>query len=236
MSDLVHQLNWLDYLLLFILAASLAASLARGFTREILGFVALVLGLLLGMWFHGTVGGFLLPYVSEPAIASFLGFCAIFCAVTVIGGVVGYVMSKAMKMAGLSLIDRLAGGAFGLVKGALFGAVILFAMLAFAPGGPPRSVSSSVVAPYVMWSADVLAPLAPRELKDVVERNGERLREMWRNTPLPPLPSLPGSAPKGSPPASPEGGSQQEPQPHRRPTQNRAALFPSPAAVTKGIL
>jgi membrane protein required for colicin V production len=203
MNELANQLNWLDYLLLLILAASFLASLARGFTREIAGFVALILGLLLGLWFHGNVGNVLLPYVSAPQIASALGFCTIFFSAIALGGVVGYLMSKAMKVAGLSLVDRAVGGAFGLAKGALFGAVVLLGMLAFAPDGPPQSVSQSVVAPYVLWTADVLAPLAPKQLKDAVFQNGERLRNLWKQTPLPQLPPSPQATPKEGAPARP---------------------------------
>lgn len=222
MNELANQLNWLDYLLLLILGASFLASLARGFTREIAGFVALVLGLLLGLWFHGSIASILLPYVSAPQIASFLGFCVIFFAVISLGGIVGYLMSKAMKVAGLSLFDRAIGGAFGLVKGALFGAVVLFAMLAFAPDGPPKSVSQSVVAPYVMWTADVLAPLAPKQMKDAVLQNGERLRNLWKSTPLPQLPSTPQVTPDEGMPTRRKENARPKPYPSGKPAQSRA--------------
>lgn len=94
MNEIASRLNWLDFLLLFILATSLITSLARGFAREIAGLVALLLGILLGMWFHGTVGAFFLPYVSAPQIADLLGFGVIFFAITAIGAVAGFLISR----------------------------------------------------------------------------------------------------------------------------------------------
>lgn len=228
MNDAAAQLNWLDYLLLFILASSLIASLVRGFAREIAGLVALVLGVLLGMWFHGAVGAWLLPYVSSPDIADWLGFAAIFFGVTTLGALVGYVIAKMLSVAGLSLFDRLVGGAFGLLKGALLGAILVFAILAFSPKGPPQSVSGSVVTPYVTWTVDVLAAMAPRELKDVVDQNIAVLRGLWDQVPSG-VPGLPGTE---APVRSPQPADPQTPpavKPREKPSPNKAGLGPGGA-------
>lgn len=206
MNEVLSRLNWLDLLLVFIIVSSLIASLVRGFTREIAGFIALVLAILLGLWFHGTVGAFVLPYLSEPHFASIVGFGIIFFVVTTIGALVGSLISKVWKVTGLSIIDRLLGGAFGLAKGVIMAAVVLFAMLAFSPTGPPAALGSSVVAPYVLWSTDALSSLAPRELKDAVESNVTVLRGLWEQVPgLVPgfpgskIPDLPGDDQKAKP-------------------------------------
>lgn len=222
MSEFAAQLNGLDYLLLFLLVSSLVASLMRGFAREIAGLVALVLGVLLGMWFHGAVGAWFLPYVSSSEIADWLGFAVIFFGVTTLGGVVGFVIAKMISVAGLSLFDRLVGGAFGLLKGALLGAILVFAILAFSPQGPPQWVKQSMVAPYVTWTADVLAAMAPRQLKDVVNQNIAALRSLWQQAP--------GALPGGTP--VPEGH-QATPakQPAAKPSPNKAERhYPSRAA------
>ncbi|MCW5963550.1 MAG: CvpA family protein [Bryobacterales bacterium] len=223
MNEIASRLNWLDFLLLFILATSLIASLARGFTREIAGLVALLLGILLGMWFHGAVGSVFLPYVSAPQIADFLGFGVIFFAITAVGAVAGFLIAKVLRVAGLSLFDRLLGGAFGLLKGALFGAIIIFAMLAFAPKGPPESVSRSVVAPYITWTTDLLAAIAPRELRDAVERNMTAMRGMWEKAPAV-IRQLPGTETPAAPPptASPKPAPAQSPA--GKPSPNKARL------------
>ncbi len=219
MNEIVNSLNWLDYLLLGILVSSLVASLVRGFVREIAGLVALLLAILLGMWFHGAVGSFFVPYVAEPRIADWLGFGVIFFAITGLGGLAGFLIAKVVSVAGLSIFDRLLGGAFGLMKGALMGAIVVFALLAFTPKGPPESVSTSLVAPYVTWTADVLAAMAPRELRDAVERNLTALRDIWQQAPglIPDMPgaNVPtGADPQPAPPRSPSA----------KPSPNNAGL------------
>jgi membrane protein required for colicin V production len=178
----LSQLNYLDIVLLIIVCASVIASVVRGFTRELAGLVALILGVVLGLWFHGSVASAVMEYVSSPEVARMVGFGLIFLAVVAIGGLVGAAASKMLQVTGLSLFDRLAGAAFGLLKGSLFCAVILFALLAFTPGGPPQAVSQSRVAPYVMWSAHVVAALAPAEVKAAVAHNAELIQETWEST------------------------------------------------------
>lgn len=179
--DWISRLNYLDIVLLIIVCASVIASVVRGFTRELAGLVALILGVVLGLWFHGSVASIVMEYVSAPEVARMVGFGVIFLGVVALGGLVGTAASKVMQVTGLSLFDRLAGAGFGLLKGSLFCAVILFALLAFTPGGPPAALSQSQVAPYVMWSAHVVAALAPAEVKAAVAQNAELIEETWRS-------------------------------------------------------
>ncbi len=74
-------MNWLDVVLLLILAGSMFTSFRKGLSREIIGLVSVVLALLLGIWFYGTAGAFLLPYLSSRAAANFGGFLLVFCGV-----------------------------------------------------------------------------------------------------------------------------------------------------------
>ena len=74
-----RTMNWLDIVLLVILAASVITSFRKGFSREVIGLVSVVLALFLGSWFYGTAGAFLLPYLSSRSMAMFGGFFLVFC-------------------------------------------------------------------------------------------------------------------------------------------------------------
>ena len=70
-----------------------------------------------GFWFYGIVAAYVLDYVSSRAIANLIGFFVIFAGVLVLGAIVGHILAKFFKWAGLSWFDRLLGGAFGFVRG-----------------------------------------------------------------------------------------------------------------------
>ncbi len=172
-------MNWFDIALLGLLAAFVAQGVLRGFARQIAGLVALLLGILLGVWFYGTAGSFLLPYVSNPAIAKLLGFLMVFVSVQILGGIVGGSLAKAMKATGLGWLDRALGAGFGAVKAALVGVALVMVITAFPLKPLPDSIAGSRIAPYLIDASHLVTYLAPRELRDGFVETYERLRQFW---------------------------------------------------------
>src|SRR5262245_45225534 len=99
-------MNWLDIVLLLIVAASVITSFRKGIAREIIGLVSVVVAVLAGIWFYGIPAGILLPYLSSRGLANFAGFFAVFCVVLAIGTVAGFVAGKFLRVTGLSIFDH----------------------------------------------------------------------------------------------------------------------------------
>ncbi|MGA3072480.1 MAG: CvpA family protein [Bryobacteraceae bacterium] len=175
-------MNWLDIVLLLVLAGSVVTSFSTGLTREVVGLFSMIAALVLAIWFYGTAGSFLQPYVSSPGVANFCGFLMVFCGVLILGAIVGRVLRRMMKVVGLSFVDRLLGACFGIVRGVLISIAVVLALLAFTPGkSPPDAVVRSRVAPYVIDAARVCSAVAPRELKDGFRKSYEQVKTIWGN-------------------------------------------------------
>jgi len=185
--------NWLDFVLGLILLVSFLGGVVKGFARVGIGLLATVAGVVLGLWFYGVAGAFLEPYLSSRALANFAGFFIVFLGVNLLGALTGWVLSKLMKHAGLGWLDRLGGGAVGAVRGVVIGIALIMALMAFSVKPPPRSVTSSRLAPYVIEASRVLASLAPRELKDGFQASYDQLRKIWADAWKRGLPRLPAS-------------------------------------------
>lgn len=175
-------MNWLDIVLVAVLALSVLGGAAAGFAKVGIGFAAAVAGFFCGLWFYGAAGSFFLPYVSHKGIAGFLGFALVFLAFAIAGAIIGKLLGTLFKWTGLSWLDRILGAAFGLVRGLVIAVAIVVALMAFAPTRPPRSVVNSRFAPYVAGVAQMCASLAPREVKDGVYESYERLKKVWSET------------------------------------------------------
>jgi membrane protein required for colicin V production len=177
-------MNWLDIVILVLVGLSIISSMSNGFSREVVGLIATIAGLFLGIWFYGPAGSFLLPYVSTRAVANFCGFILVFVGVMILGAMVGYSIGKLIKVAGLSWFDRLLGAGFGAVKGLLLSIALITALLAFAPGhpgdAPPKSVVESRSAPYIIEAARGLSTAAPNELKEGFRRRYDEVKAIWR--------------------------------------------------------
>jgi membrane protein required for colicin V production len=175
-------MNWLDIVLLLVLVGSIVTSFSTGLAREIVGLVSMIAALVLAIWFYGTAGSFLQPYVSSPGIANFCGFLIVFCGVIALGAILGRLLRRMIKVAGLSFVDRLLGAGFGIVRGLLIAIALVLALLAFTPGkAPPNAVVHSKVAPYVIDAARVCAAVAPHELKDGFRKSYEQVKTIWGN-------------------------------------------------------
>ncbi len=172
-------MNWLDIVLLLIVGLSVAAGCAKGFARVGVGFAAAILGLLAAIWFYGVAGAFLIPWVSSPKVANFIGFWLVLGGCMVAGGLLGRLLAAAFRWMGLTWLDRSLGAAFGLVRGLIPAIALVLAMVAFAPKPPPKAVVESRFAPYLIDAANFCADVAPRELKDGFREGFEKIQEAW---------------------------------------------------------
>lgn len=172
-------LNWLDIVIIVIVALSVAEGVAKGFARVGIGFAAALIGLILSVWFYGSAGYYVRPYVSHEGIANFIGFCLVFVGVLIAGGLVGAVLSRLFKWAGLSWMDRLFGAFFGVFRGLVGAIALVLIMVAFTPRGAPKSVEHSYWAPDLLGAADVIVEFAPRQLKDDFFTSYEQLKKIW---------------------------------------------------------
>ena len=178
-------MNWLDLLLLLILAGSIASSFARGFTREVIGVAAAAAGLLCGLWFYRMAGAVVRPWAGSQEIANLAGFLLIFVVAILIGWILSVLAGMMMRAVGLSWLDRLLGAAFGVARGVIICVALITALVAFAPGNdaksPPGSVVHSRLAPYLIDAAHAVSMAAPKELRDEFAKRYEQLKRIWED-------------------------------------------------------
>lgn len=183
-------MNWLDYVLIAILLFSVLMSARKGFSREIIGLAAAVFALILGMWFYGLAGAFLIPYVTSPRVANLCGFLLVVFAVLLLGWMLGWIVSRFLRTVGLSFFDRLLGAAFGLVRGLVVTVSILTAFMAFGPqidsaggkrGAANAAMLHSRIAPYVLSASHLAVAIAPMELKSSFLKQYSQVKSLLTN-------------------------------------------------------
>jgi len=172
-------MNWIDLILLLMVGLSVLSGLTAGFARVGIGFIATILGVFMGFWCYGIVAPYVLDYVSSRSMANLVGFLVIFFGTLALGAIVGAVLARFFKWIGLSWVDRLLGGAFGVVRGVVIAAAMATVLLAFAPSPPPRSVLESRFLPYIIDVSEVLAAMTPHDLKDAFRDTRDKVHETW---------------------------------------------------------
>ncbi len=172
-------MSLLDLLVVIVVGSSVAAGLVAGFARVGIGFLAAILGVLFGFWFYGIPAGWVHRYLHSVAASNLIGFLLVFWAILAIGALLAKVTSKLFKWTGLSWLDRLLGGAFGLVRGALIAVIMIAVLLAFTPKPMPNWMVKSQALPYAMEASNAIASLAPNNIKSAFRESMLELRRLW---------------------------------------------------------
>lgn len=156
-------MNGVDGVLLAILLLSAVVGLWRGLVYEVLSVAAWVAAFVVAQAYAGVVAGLLPMGDASPALRLAAGFALTFIATAFAGGLVAWMVKRMVSAVGLRPIDRVLGGAFGLLRGA----VILLA-LAVVVGMTPLHTNeqwkASMVAQVLADGLHTLKPLLPESV------------------------------------------------------------------------
>jgi membrane protein required for colicin V production len=154
--------NWFDILLFVILALTIIIGAIRGFVRQIIGLLAVIVGLVLALKFY-SLGAGIFVFIRNEILAQLLGFFLIFGVVLCIGWTINILLAKAIK-GPFKALNRLLGAGFGLIKGVLICCVVVFGFLIFPINS--KALEESQLSPYCIEIARAAYNLIPQELKD----------------------------------------------------------------------
>jgi len=171
--------NLLDILLAIVVGASVVAGFMAGFARAGIGFIATVCGVLFGFWFYGIPAEWIHHYVHSETLANLLGFFAVLCAFGFAGAIFGKLLSMLFRWTGLTWLDRVMGGAFGLVRGGVIAVAFVAVLLAFTPKPLPNWMVNSRTLPYAIDASHLWADLAPNAIKNAFEDSMREMRRLW---------------------------------------------------------
>ncbi|HZQ75264.1 MAG TPA: CvpA family protein [Burkholderiales bacterium] len=118
----------LDYAVLGVVAVSVLWGAWRGLVRELISLAGWVIAFLAANLFAGPLAERLPGALRTPELRLLAAYVAIFIASLVVTTLLGLLLSKLAKAAGLGGLDRALGALFGLARGALI--VVAFALVA----------------------------------------------------------------------------------------------------------
>lgn len=119
-----------DWVILGALAMSLIFGFSRGFVREVISLVGWVLAIVVARWFNEPVATWLAQWVGTPSVRLLMSYGLLFLGTLLACSLFAQALSLVVRSGGLSLTDRVLGGLFGVVRGAL---LVLIALMLLAP-------------------------------------------------------------------------------------------------------
>lgn len=135
-----------DYVVIGIVAVSLAIGAWRGLVGEVLSLLAWILAAIAAWFFGAEVGQGLFGGLRDPLMRFVAGHATVVIAVLVLVALVKLALRGMLKALGLTVVDRLLGVSFGVVRGL---AIVVILVLVGGLTSAPRQD---------WWRQAVLAP------------------------------------------------------------------------------
>jgi membrane protein required for colicin V production len=151
-------MTFVDWAILIVLILSVLSAAKAGLVLEVCSLAGLVLGLLVASWDYQKLTPWMSQWIHSPS------FIAIAVGVMIVAGIAGRIIRWSVKSVGLGWLDRLAGAAFGLVKGCALVTIAVMVIAAFWPSA--TWFRQSRFAPEFLSMAHAAAVVAPAELGD----------------------------------------------------------------------
>lgn len=153
----------IDILIAIAIVISIVVGFMRGFVKEAISIGALVVAIWAAMFFGPDVGTYSEKWFSSAELQVWFGRALVFIVVLAVGGLLGWGISKLVRVSVLSGMDRLLGSGFGAARGVLLLAV-------FTIGGQFAGFDNdewwlkSRLIPHVEVIADWVREMAPQGL------------------------------------------------------------------------
>lgn len=129
-------MNWLDIVILIVLAGGLASGFKNGFVGELASLAGLILGIWGAIRFSWWTADLLESMGLRFSLMPVLSFIITFLIITIIMQIIAGIVSKLLEAISLNWINRLAGIVAGIFKAAIFASVIFLLLDAIGDRHP----------------------------------------------------------------------------------------------------
>ena len=164
-----------DLVVVGIVGLSAIAAFLRGFVRVAASLAAWVIGCLVALRFSTALGS-LLPDLGESSLTRYIvAFLLIMAGVLIIGALVGLVLSRLLRAAGLGFLDRFLGAILGLARGLVI--VVFLVLLAGVTSLPAKDWwQNALLSPPLTVAALSLRPWLPKAWAEQLHYDGKERR------------------------------------------------------------
>ena len=151
----------IDILIAVAVVISVIVGIIRGFVKEAISMAALLVAIWAALYFGPSVGEISDSWISSQELKAWFGRVLVFAVILSIGGLLGWGISKLVRLSVLSGMDRLAGSAFGAGRGILLAALFVLGG-EFAGFDNDAWWQKSILIPHLEVVAEWIEVMAPQ--------------------------------------------------------------------------
>lgn len=157
----------IDIVIIVAVTISVIIGIVRGFVKEAISIAALLVAIWAALYFGPAVGEVSESWIASRELQIWFGRILVFAIILSIGGLLGWGISKLVRLSILSGMDRLAGAVFGAARGVLLVALLVLAG-EFAGFSNDDWWHRSMLIPYLEQVAEWIKVMAPQGYEALV--------------------------------------------------------------------
>jgi len=161
--------NWLDAVIVGLIAWFTFSAFQAGFIRETVTIVFAVLGAVLAGVFYQELAKDVLLFIDNDTFARIVAFGIIFGAVALAGQMLALVLKPTVHLLQLGIFDQMAGAAFGFLKAMVFIQVFLILFVTYPKWDLDETIDDSVFGSLIIEDTAVLVKVMPDEFEAQVD-------------------------------------------------------------------
>ncbi len=154
---------WLDIAMLLVLLTSVLLGLWRGLVFELLSILGWVVAYLGCSYVAPWITPWLPQDTLDPAAGQMLALVLGFVVILVVWGLSARLLRALIHATPLSLIDRVLGSGFGLLRGALL-CMLAVVLMGMTPLAYSQGWQASWLRPWMQVALQLAAPLLPADM------------------------------------------------------------------------
>ncbi len=119
-------MNYIDIILGVLLLWGLIKGFSKGLFSSLASLIALVVGIYIAVHFSHITGAYLEQYVDwQEGVVKLIAFAITFILIIILVSLAGKILTKIADYAALGILNKILGGAFGILKMAFIASVII---------------------------------------------------------------------------------------------------------------
>lgn len=163
-------MNFLDIVLICIVAIFAIRGFFRGLVQEVLSLLAVVLAIFLASNYQHLLIPHLELYISSELTVGALAYVIIFFGTIMVFWLLAKAIRSMLEISLLGWVDRITGGIFGSIEGVLIGLILLMFLHSFAPES--AWLKESEIAPRSQHLVELAGDYAPQVMRDALKSKG----------------------------------------------------------------
>lgn len=163
-------MNWIDIVIIVMLAGFIAAAYTAGLIREVVTLAASLVGVVVAGLLYDRFSADVLVFVHNEDASRAIAFLVLFGSVYLIGQIAAYVLKATAHIMMLGWADRAGGALFGLMKGLIVIQVLVILFAAYPSLDLDSEIDNSTIGKFFVDDASFMLVILPGEFDDRIDQ------------------------------------------------------------------